>query len=64
MGLWQHRLAQVVSAMCVCTFLTSFFFHLFICTPVHKSWQVKPYAGGKKCSSTLYYENEADSKTR
>lgn len=47
MGLWQHRLAQVVSAMCVCTFLTSFFFHLFICTPVHKSWQVKPYAGGK-----------------
>lgn len=47
MGLWQHRLAQIVCGFCVCTFFASFFFHVFICSPVHKSWQVKPFAGGE-----------------
>ena len=55
MGLWQHRLAQTVCVFCISTFLASFFFHLFICMPVHRSWQVKPYAGGKLFSKPHYY---------
>lgn len=47
MGLWQHRLSQTASLFCVCTFFASLFFHLFSCYPVHKSWQIKPYAGGE-----------------
>lgn len=47
MGLWQHRLAVIASIFCVCTFFASLFFHLFICYPVHKTWQIKPYPGGK-----------------
>ncbi|KAA8644984.1 uncharacterized protein ATNIH1004_009195 [Aspergillus tanneri] len=55
MGLWQHRLAQIVGVACVCTFLTSLFFHLFICYPVHRSWQVKPYAGDNCTIRPLNY---------
>jgi hypothetical protein len=47
MGLWQHRLTMVVGAFCVCTFIASLFFHVFICEPVHSSWQIKPYPGGE-----------------
>lgn len=47
MGLWQHRLTLIVGAFCVCTFISSLFVHVFICEPVHKSWQIKPYAGGE-----------------
>lgn len=50
MGLVQHRLAQIVGVACICTFLASLFFHLFICYPVKKTWQIKPYAGGELSS--------------
>ncbi|KAL4737447.1 hypothetical protein BDV11DRAFT_191742 [Aspergillus similis] len=45
MGLWHHRLLIGVAIGSIVTFLTSLFFHLFICLPVSRSWQVKPYAG-------------------
>ncbi|KAL4915693.1 hypothetical protein BDW62DRAFT_219242 [Aspergillus aurantiobrunneus] len=45
MGLWQHRLLIAVGAGAIATFIASLFFHLFICLPVKKSWQIKPYAG-------------------
>ncbi|KAL4816845.1 hypothetical protein BDW67DRAFT_175133 [Aspergillus spinulosporus] len=45
MGLWHHRLLIGVGIGSVVTFFASLFFHLFICLPVSRSWQVKPYAG-------------------
>ncbi|CAI7572819.1 unnamed protein product [Penicillium glandicola] len=55
MGLWQHRLTMAVGAFCVCTFLASLLFHIFICTPVHKTWQIKPYAGDNCTIRPLNY---------
>ncbi|KAI9038877.1 uncharacterized protein KD926_010210 [Aspergillus affinis] len=55
MGLWQHRLAQAVGVLCICTFLASLFFHLFICHPVQKTWQIKPYAGDNCTIRPLNY---------
>ncbi|KAJ5253490.1 hypothetical protein N7505_012153 [Penicillium chrysogenum] len=55
MGLWQHRLTMAVGALCICTFLASLFFHVFICHPVHKSWQIKPYAGDNCTIRPLNY---------
>ncbi|OJJ55947.1 hypothetical protein ASPSYDRAFT_60095 [Aspergillus sydowii CBS 593.65] len=45
MGLWQHRLSLMVGALTAGTFLVSLIFDLAICHPIHKNWQVKPYAG-------------------
>ncbi|CBF71747.1 hypothetical protein AN6924.2 [Aspergillus nidulans FGSC A4] len=45
MGLWHHRLLIGVGIGSIATFFASLFFHLFICLPVSRSWQVKPYAG-------------------
>lgn len=61
MGLWQHRLAIIASIFCICTFFASLFFHLFICYPVHKTWQIKPYAGGKLAHSHPQNENRLTS---
>ncbi|BCR83327.1 uncharacterized protein ACHE_10729A [Aspergillus chevalieri] len=55
MGLWQHRLAIIASIFCICTFFASLFFHLFICYPVHKTWQIKPYAGDNCTVRPLNY---------
>ncbi|KAJ5971654.1 uncharacterized protein N7479_001572 [Penicillium vulpinum] len=55
MGLWQHRLTLIIGAFCVCTFVTSLFFHIFICEPVHRSWQIKPYAGDNCTIRPLNY---------
>ncbi|OJJ89061.1 uncharacterized protein ASPGLDRAFT_139214 [Aspergillus glaucus CBS 516.65] len=55
MGLWQHRLSVIASIFCVCTFFASLFFHLFICYPVHKTWQIKPYPGDNCTVRPLNY---------
>ncbi|KAL4771973.1 hypothetical protein BDW60DRAFT_207705 [Aspergillus nidulans var. acristatus] len=44
-GLWHHRVLIGVGIGSIATFFASLFFHLFICLPVSRSWQVKPYAG-------------------
>jgi hypothetical protein len=36
----------MVGALTAGTFLVSLIFDLAICHPIHKNWQVKPYAGG------------------
>ncbi|KAL5044880.1 hypothetical protein BDW71DRAFT_198762 [Aspergillus fruticulosus] len=55
MGLWQHRLSLMVGALCACTFLTSLIFDLTMCHPIHKNWQVKPYAGDNCTIRPLNY---------
>ncbi|OQE43494.1 hypothetical protein PENCOP_c003G08727 [Penicillium coprophilum] len=55
LGLWQHRLTKVVGAFCVGTFIASLFFHIFICNPLHRSWQIKPYAGDNCTIRPLNY---------
>ncbi|KAL4932958.1 uncharacterized protein BDV17DRAFT_299478 [Aspergillus undulatus] len=55
MGFWQHRLLIGVSIASICTFLASFIFHLAICSPVHRSWQIKPYAGDNCTIRPLNY---------
>ncbi|KAJ5503865.1 hypothetical protein N7463_006739 [Penicillium fimorum] len=55
LGLWQHRLTMIVGVFCVCTFIASLFFHIFVCEPVHKSWQVKPNAGDNCTIRPLNY---------
>ncbi|BCS17649.1 uncharacterized protein APUU_10477S [Aspergillus puulaauensis] len=55
MGLWQHRLSLVVGALTACTFLTSLIFDLAVCHPIHKNWQVKPYAGDNCTIRPLNY---------
>ncbi|KAL2827219.1 hypothetical protein BDW59DRAFT_179220 [Aspergillus cavernicola] len=55
MGLWQHRLSLMVGALCICTFLASLIFDLTMCHPIHKNWQVKPYAGDNCTIRPLNY---------
>ncbi|KXG53247.1 uncharacterized protein PGRI_002970 [Penicillium griseofulvum] len=55
MGLWQHRLTMAVGAFCICTFIASLFFHVFICEPVQSSWQIKPYPGDNCTIRPLNY---------
>ncbi|KAL2008514.1 hypothetical protein VTN00DRAFT_6708 [Thermoascus crustaceus] len=55
MGLWQHRLARIVGAICVATFMASLLFHVCICTPPSKSWQIKPYPGNNCTLRPLNY---------
>ncbi|KAB8266137.1 hypothetical protein BDV32DRAFT_1502 [Aspergillus pseudonomiae] len=55
MGLAQHRLTRIVGIITVGTFLISISFHLFDCMPIHKNWQVKPYAGDKCTLRPLNY---------
>lgn len=50
LGTGIDRQELVVKLVCGFTFLSwlgSILCHLLICIPVHKSWQIKPYAGGK-----------------
>ncbi|XHF99972.1 hypothetical protein AWENTII_003449 [Aspergillus wentii] len=44
-GLWQHRFHLFMTFVCVSTFLASLLFHLCICTPTNRTWQIKPYPG-------------------
>ncbi|KAL2014360.1 hypothetical protein VTN00DRAFT_1885 [Thermoascus crustaceus] len=44
-GVWQYRLVWIVSAFCAITWTACVLTHVCICTPVHRSWQVKPYPG-------------------
>ncbi|KAL4987331.1 hypothetical protein BDW68DRAFT_177935 [Aspergillus falconensis] len=55
MGLWQHNLLIGVTIGTVCTFLASLIFHLSICSPVHRSWQIKPYPGDNCTIRPLNY---------
>ncbi|KAL4969811.1 uncharacterized protein BDV14DRAFT_195341 [Aspergillus stella-maris] len=55
MGLWQHRLSLAVGALTIATFLASFIFDLTMCHPIHKNWQVKPYAGDNCTIRPLNY---------
>ncbi|KAL4799610.1 hypothetical protein BDV19DRAFT_385378 [Aspergillus venezuelensis] len=55
MGLWQHRLSLAVGALTIATFLISFIFDLTMCHPIHKNWQVKPYAGDNCTIRPLNY---------
>ncbi|PLB40376.1 uncharacterized protein BDW47DRAFT_135147 [Aspergillus candidus] len=55
MGLWQHRLSLIVGVLCICTFLVSLIFDLAMCRPIHKNWQVKPYAGDNCTLRPLNY---------
>ncbi|KAJ5689627.1 hypothetical protein N7462_004019 [Penicillium macrosclerotiorum] len=54
-GLWEHRLTISVAVFSFCTFMASIFLHLFICLPVHRSWQIKPYAGDNCTIRPLNY---------
>ncbi|KAJ5092849.1 hypothetical protein N7456_008710 [Penicillium angulare] len=54
-GLWEHRLTVTAAFLSMCTFIASIFVHLFTCMPVHRSWQVKPYAGDNCTLRPLNY---------
>ncbi|KAI0144498.1 hypothetical protein GGR57DRAFT_517974 [Xylariaceae sp. FL1272] len=44
-GLWQQKLANVMTVLSCLTFLASLFWHIFSCFPTSRSWQIKPFPG-------------------
>ncbi|KAI9741404.1 MAG: hypothetical protein M1834_003121 [Cirrosporium novae-zelandiae] len=45
LGLWQHKMANIMRYVAILTWLTCMLFHICLCTPAYRNWQVKPYPG-------------------